>query len=60
MAEIPEVDIQALITNFISARQPVEKYVQQGGPLTDIQLQWIEVTISGLQTLVDTWKRKHG
>ena len=57
MAEIPEVDIQRHITNLMSASQPVEKYLQQGGPLTDVQLKWIEVTITGLQALVDTWKK---
>jgi hypothetical protein len=49
-----------LIAKFMSASAPMETYLQQGNPLTDHELELIALTVSGLQTFLDSWKRKHG
>lgn len=48
-----------LLANFMSASSPIEKYLQEGGPLTVLELESLSLTISGLQTFLDTWKRKN-
>jgi hypothetical protein len=54
-----EVETQKLIAHFMSASAPLERYLQQGRPLTALQLESISLTIDGLFTYLDTWKRKH-
>jgi hypothetical protein len=53
------IRIQRLIATFMSASAPVEKYLQQGGPLTAQEFDSLSLTISGLQTFLDVWKRKN-
>src|ERR671910_30479 len=55
-----EIETQKLIAHFMSASAPLERYLQQGKPLTALQLESISLTIDGLFTFLDTWKRKHG
>ncbi len=59
MAEEEDVTTRRLIANFITASTPVEKYLQQGGRLTDLELQSISLTIDGLQTFLNIWHAKH-
>jgi hypothetical protein len=54
------VNDEKLIAHFMSASAPLERYLQQGKPLTALQLESISLTIDGLFTYLDTWKRKHG
>ena len=49
-----------LIANFMTASTPLEKHLQQGEPLTDLELQSLSLTIDSLQTFLDGWKTKHG
>jgi hypothetical protein len=55
-----ELEAQRLIANLLSSSAPVEVYLQQGGPLTDLQLHSLSLTIEGLQSFLAIWKRKHG
>jgi hypothetical protein len=55
-----ELDAQRLIANLMSASAPREMYLQQGKPLTDLQMESLALTIEGLQTFLDVWRRKHG
>ena len=48
-----------LIATFMTASAPLESYLQQGNPLTDQQLELISLTVSGLNTFLDSWERKH-
>jgi hypothetical protein len=48
-----------MIAEFMKACAPVEAYLQQGQPLTPLQLDSIATAISGLQTFLDVWKRKN-
>jgi len=54
------IRIHRLIAEFMSASSPVEKYLQQGRPLTAQEFDSLSLTISGLQTFLDVWKRKNG
>jgi hypothetical protein len=51
--------VQRLIANFMSASAPMEEYLRQGRPLTPQELESVSLTISGLQTFLDIWKRKN-
>ena len=53
------VKIQRLIANLMSASAPVEEYLRQGKPLSPQELESLALTISGLQTFLEIWKRKH-
>lgn len=48
-----------ILAKFMSASAPVEKYLQEGGTFTTQELESLSLTISGLQTFLDTWKRKY-
>ena len=37
-----------------------EQYLQHGGPLTDLEVQSMSLTIKNLQLLLDIWRQKHG
>ena len=54
-----DVNSQRLIANFMAASTPVEKYLQQGGRLTDLELQSLSLTIDSLQTFLNIWMSKH-
>jgi hypothetical protein len=60
MPDMLDLESQRLISNFIAASAPLETYLQQGGPLTPLQVESITLTMSGLQTFLDVWKRMHG
>jgi hypothetical protein len=49
-----------LIAEFLSSSTPVEQYLKRGGPLTDLQLEALSLTVDSLQTFLDIWKMKHG
>jgi hypothetical protein len=42
-----------IIAQFMTASAPLEKYLQHGGALTDLQLESVSLTVSGLQTFLD-------
>jgi len=48
-----------LIAEFLSSSTPVEQYLKRGGPLTDLQLEALSLTVDSLQTFLDIWKMKH-
>ena len=56
--EMPDLGSQRLVAIFMTASSPLETYLQQGGPLTPLQLACIEKTMAGLQTFLAVWKRK--
>jgi len=49
-----------LVADFMTASTPLEQYLQQGGPLTDLQVESVSITVGNLQTFLVIWKRKHG
>ena len=53
------VRIRRLLADLLSASAPVEEYLRQGKSLTPQELDSLSLTISGLQTFLDVWKRKH-
>lgn len=48
-----------MIATFMKGAAPLETYLQAGGELTDPDFNSIELTITGLVTFLETWKRKH-
>ena len=58
MPKRPTPKTQKLIARFMSASSPVEAYLQKHGPLTHIEVESLTLTVSGLQTFLEIWKRK--
>lgn len=48
-----------LIAHFMSASAPLEEYLRQGKPLTQRELELLSLTMTGLQTFMNVWKRKN-
>ena len=53
------VETQRLIAHLMLASAPVEEYLQQNKPLTAQQYESLSLTLEGLQTFLEVWKRKH-
>ena len=53
------VKIQRLIAQLMSVSAPVEDHLQQGKPLTALQFESLSLTIAGLRTFLEAWKRKN-
>jgi hypothetical protein len=53
------IPIRRLIANLMSASAPIEEYLRLGKPLTAEEFDSLSLTISGLQTFLEIWKRKH-
>lgn len=53
------IRIRHLLAKLMSASAPIEEYLRQGRPLTDQEFDSLTLTISGLQTFLDVWKRKN-
>jgi hypothetical protein len=51
---------EEVIAQFLSTSSRLEKYLQDGKPLTMQQLESLSVAVSGLHTFLDSWKRKYG
>ena len=49
-----------LIANFMTASTPLEQYIQQGSPLTDLEVESVSMTVKNIQIFLDIWKRRHG
>ena len=49
-----------LIAEFMSVSTQLERYLQEGKSLTTLQLESLSLTVSGLHTFLDSWKRKYG
>ncbi|BCA53230.1 hypothetical protein W02_03700 [Nitrospira sp. KM1] len=49
-----------LVSQFVSASVPLEKYLMDGGALTDSELRSIALTMSALQIFINGWKQKRG
>jgi hypothetical protein len=50
---------ECLIANFVSVSIPVEEYLRHGRPLTAQELESVSLTITGLKTFLELWKRKN-
>lgn len=53
------MEAHRLVADFINASAQLENYLQVDGPRTSVQVDSLTLTISGLQTLMDNWKRKN-
>jgi hypothetical protein len=53
------IPIRRLLANLMTASAPMEEYLRQGRPLTAQEFDSLSLTISGLQTFLDVWKRKN-
>ena len=47
------------IAKFLKVSSELEQYLHEDGPLTPLEHQTIRTTIMGLQTLLESWTRKH-
>jgi hypothetical protein len=56
---LDETEVQRMVAAFMKASTPLETYLQQGGPLSPLQLDLVASTVLGLQTFLDLWKRKN-
>jgi hypothetical protein len=54
-----EVPTHHMIAQFMSVSAPLEEYLRQGKPLTHHEIELISLTVTGLQTFLDVWKRKN-
>lgn len=58
MANIPKT--HRLVAEFMTASTPLERHLQQGSPLTDLESQLVSTTIANLKLFHEVWKRKNG
>ena len=56
---LKDKEVQRMIADFMKASAPLETYLQQRGPLTPLQIESITLTVSGLQTFINVWKKKN-
>ncbi len=49
-----------IVADFLTARNPIENYLQLGLPLTLLHVNSIFRTLEGLETFLGIWKEKHG
>ena len=56
---LDETEVQRMVADFMKASTPLETYLQQGGPLSPLQLDLVASTLSGLQTFFEIWKRQN-
>ena len=54
-----ETEVQRMVADFMKASTPLETYLQQGGPLSPLQVDLVASTLSGLQTFFEIWKRQN-
>ena len=59
MAKPPYLVTQKMVATFMKGCAPLEAYLQEGGELTDADLRSIELTVMGLVTFLETWKREY-
>ena len=52
--------IHQLIADFLAVSSPLEAYLEQGKPLTKLELQSITLTVDMLQDFLAAWTRKNG
>jgi hypothetical protein len=55
-----EIAAQRMIAHLLSASSSVEQYLQRDGRLTDPQLHALSMSVDGLKTFLDLWKKSHG
>lgn len=48
-----------MVSKLLAATTPVEKYLKEGRPLTDLQVESISLAVGVLQTFLDIWKARH-
>ena len=46
---LDETEVQRMVAAFMKASTPLETYLQQGGPLSPLQLDLVASTLAGLQ-----------
>ena len=51
--------VDKTIAKFLKISNELERYLHCDGPLTPLQHQTIVTTIMGLQSLMQSWMRKH-
>jgi hypothetical protein len=56
--DIPKT-VDRIIADFMNGCSPLETYLVQGHPLTDLQHDSIAVTVTTLQTLLEVWRSQH-
>jgi hypothetical protein len=52
--------IHQLIADFLAVSSPLEAFLQQRKPLTNLELQSITLTVDGLQDFLAAWTRNNG
>ena len=54
-----EVVSYRMISKLLAAMTPVEKYLKEGRPLTDLHVESISLAVGVLQTFLDIWKARY-
>ena len=47
------------IAKFLQASTELERYLHEDGALAPLELQTIRTTIGGVQTMLESWMRRH-
>ena len=55
---LDETEVQRMVADFMKASTPLETYLQQGGPLSPLQLDLVASTLAGLQTFFRYMEKK--
>jgi hypothetical protein len=58
MGRIENPDVFKIIADFMASSAPLERYLQEGRPLTHLQLESITLTVDQLQAFLNIWNRK--
>lgn len=54
------IKLERLIADFMTASTGLEKYLKAGRPLRPLQFESMYLTVSMLQTFLNTWKLRYG
>ena len=54
------IKLERLMADFMTASTGLEKYLKEGRPLRPLQFESLCLTVSMLETFLDTWKLRYG
>lgn len=60
MRDQEALEIQRLVTRFLSGSSALEIHLQKQRPLTPLQMRTISLTVSMLQLCLERWMKQHG
>jgi hypothetical protein len=54
-----EQEAHRIVANFLTASAPLERHLQEGKPLTKLELESITLALDQINTFLNIWSRKH-